>query len=136
MVDKEILGCCWLELPKTKWQLRVENSKNFAKMTRCQIEVDISWTDLLVHPPENEWSDVAGFRILSFDIECAGRKGVFPEPNIDPVIQIANVVQLHGSDENLICNIFTLKSCAPIGHAEVRITTGLIEIILKVLLGP
>ena len=31
-------------------------------------------------------------RILSFDIECAGRKGVFPEPEKDPVIQIANMV--------------------------------------------
>jgi len=32
------------------------------------------------------------FRILSFDIECAGRKGIFPEPEKDPVIQIANMV--------------------------------------------
>ena len=31
-------------------------------------------------------------RILSFDIECAGRKGIFPEPEKDPVIQIANMV--------------------------------------------
>ena len=37
---------------------------------------------------------VAPFRILSFDIECAGRKGIFPEPEHDSVIQIANMVSL------------------------------------------
>ena len=36
---------------------------------------------------------VAPLRILSFDIECAGRKGIFPEPEKDPVIQIANMVR-------------------------------------------
>ena len=43
--------------------------------TRCQLEVDISWEDLVSHVPEGEWSKVAPVRILSFDIECAGRKG-------------------------------------------------------------
>lgn len=32
---------------------------------------------------------MAPFRILSFDIECAGRKGHFPEPTQDPVIQVS-----------------------------------------------
>lgn len=39
---------------------------------------------------------MAPLRILSFDIECAGRKGIFPEPNVDPVIQIASVVKVQG----------------------------------------
>ena len=43
-----------------------------------------------------EWQRIAPFRILSFDIECAGRKGIFPEPEHDPVIQIANVVTVQG----------------------------------------
>ena len=34
------------------------------------------------------WSRMAPFRILSFDIECSGRKGHFPEPEHDPVIQV------------------------------------------------
>lgn len=45
--------------------------------------------------------------------------GIFPEAKVDPVIQIANVVRLHGLDENLTCVVFTLNTCAPIGHAEV-----------------
>lgn len=39
---------------------------------------------------------MAPLRVLSFDIECAGRKGIFPEANVDPVIQIASVVQVQG----------------------------------------
>ena len=39
---------------------------------------------------------MAPLRILSFDIECAGRKGIFPEANVDPVIQIANMVTRQG----------------------------------------
>lgn len=35
--------------------------------------------------------------MLSFDIECAGRKGIFPEPEVDPVIQIAAVVKILGT---------------------------------------
>lgn len=39
---------------------------------------------------------MASLRILSFDIECAGRKGIFPEAEQDPVIQIANMVTRNG----------------------------------------
>lgn len=39
-----------------------------------------------------EYSRLAPFRVLSVDIECAGRKGHFPEAKIDPVIQIASMV--------------------------------------------
>ena len=60
------------------------------KKTRCQIEVDVSWEDFVSHAPEGEWAEVAPFHILSFDIECAGRKGIFPEADKDPVIQVRN----------------------------------------------
>lgn len=48
------------------------------------------------HAPEANWSKIAPLRILSFDIECAGRKGVFPDASLDPVIQIANMVTRQG----------------------------------------
>jgi DNA polymerase elongation subunit (family B) len=57
--------------------------------------------------------------VLATDIECQGRKGHFPEPEKDPVIQISCVVQLQGSDEPLCQVIFTLNGCAPISGAEV-----------------
>lgn len=119
MVDTNILGCCWIELPPGKWYRRTKDSP-FSITSRCQIEIDVSWENFISHSPDGEWSSVANFRIHSFDIECAGRKGVFPEPNIDPVIQIANVIKLHGEEDIVARNIFTLKSCAAIGHAEVN----------------
>lgn len=48
----------------------------------------LRYSDLISHAPEGEFSKMAPFRILSFDIECAGRKGHFPEPKHDPVIQV------------------------------------------------
>ncbi|XP_018336700.1 DNA polymerase delta catalytic subunit isoform X2 [Agrilus planipennis] len=118
MVDTKVLGCTWIELPAGKWFRRTEHTERPIS-SACQIEGDIAWTDFIAHNPEGEWAKVAPFRILSFDIECAGRKGIFPEPNIDPVIQIANVIQLHGSKEPFHRNVFTLNTCAPISHAEV-----------------
>ena len=67
-----------------------ETNRGF--MTRSQIELDVSWEDFISHEPEGDWSTIAPFRILSFDIECAGRKGIFPEAEKDPVIQIANMI--------------------------------------------
>lgn len=41
----------------------------------CQYEVDVGWKDLISHPAEGDWQRIAPLRVLSFDIECAGRKG-------------------------------------------------------------
>uniref|UniRef100_A0A0A9YLY9 DNA polymerase n=1 Tax=Lygus hesperus TaxID=30085 RepID=A0A0A9YLY9_LYGHE len=121
MVDCGITGCNWIELPSKTWTRRTTNGAGGTQRitSRCQIEVDIAYNKLVSHEPEGEWAKVAPFRILSFDIECAGRKGVFPEPNQDPVIQIANMVVRQGQHEPFIRNIFTLKSCAPIVGIQV-----------------
>ena len=58
---------------------------------QCPIEISY-----LIFPRENR-AKIAPLRVLSFDIECAGRPGVFPEASIDPVIQIANVVTTYGN---------------------------------------
>ena len=65
-----------------------------APVSKAQIELDISWEDMFSHPAEGDWQKIAPLRILSFDIECAGRKGIFPEADKDRVIQIANMVLL------------------------------------------
>jgi DNA polymerase delta subunit 1 len=118
MVDSDIVGCNWIELPAGKWRLRPHSSDGIP-VTRCQIEVDIAWSDVISHAPEGEWADVAPFRILSFDIECAGRKGIFPEPDKDRVIQIANMVTLYGKTEPFVRNVMTLDTCASIVGNEV-----------------
>ena len=45
--------------------------------------------------------------------------GVFPEPDKDPVIQIANMVKKQGEAEPFIRNVFTLDTCAPVIGSQV-----------------
>ncbi|KAG9349935.1 hypothetical protein JZ751_026288 [Albula glossodonta] len=120
MVDSDVVGCCWIELPARKYRVRVERNTGEidphhpTKASLCQYEVDVGWTDLISHPAEGEWQRIAPLRVLSFDIECAGRKGVFPEAGVDPVIQIASMVQRQGEKEPFVRTVFTLQSCASI----------------------
>ncbi|XP_053671601.1 DNA polymerase delta catalytic subunit [Anopheles nili] len=118
MVDTGVVGCSWIELPAGSWHIR-KRGMSLAPETRCQIEVDVAFSAFIAHEPEGEWAKVAPFRILSFDIECAGRKGIFPEAQHDPVIQIANMVIRQGEQEPFLRNVFTLKSCGPIVGAQV-----------------
>lgn len=62
---------------------------------------------------------MASLRILSFDIECAGRKGISPEADCDPVIQIANIVTRYGEKKPFIRNVFCLGSTGSIVAPEV-----------------
>ncbi|XP_078587905.1 DNA polymerase delta catalytic subunit-like [Branchiostoma floridae x Branchiostoma japonicum] len=113
MVDTGVIGCNWIELPVGKYRLK-DQLKSLA-----QIEVDVSWEEFVSHPAEGEWLKIAPLRVLSFDIECAGRKGIFPEPEKDSVIQIANMVVRQGEREPFIRNVFTLNTCAPIVGSKV-----------------
>ena len=81
--------------------------------------MDISWEDFISHPAEGEWQKIAPLRILSFDIECQGRKGVFPQAEVDPVIQIANMVVNQGENDPFVRNVFTLNNCAAVVGSEV-----------------
>jgi len=120
MADAQIVGCNWLELPVGTWIPRSRDNKGFRGYTsRAQLEMDVAWDKVISHVPEGEWSTVAPLRILSFDIECAGRKGIFPEPQHDRVIQIANMVVRQGEREPFIRNVFTLGSCAQIVGSHV-----------------
>ncbi|KAH9286218.1 DNA polymerase delta catalytic subunit [Echinococcus granulosus] len=141
MVDINMTGCSWVELPAGRYLLRqksqiISPSKVLPKetsiaqptggflssvtgQTRCQLEVDIAWNDVTVYPTEGEWNKIAPIRILSFDIECAGRRGVFPVPEHDAVIQIANMVIRYGDSKPFIRNVFTLNTCAPIVGSRV-----------------
>ncbi|KAG5067189.1 hypothetical protein JHK86_010920 [Glycine max] len=107
MIDCNIVGGNWIEIPAGKYK------KTAKSLSYCQ------YSELISHAPEGEYSKMAPFRILSFDIECAGRKGHFPEPTHDPVIQIANLVTLQGEDQPFIRNVMTLKSCSPIVGVDV-----------------
>lgn len=77
------------------------------------------YRDLIAHHNDGEWAKMAPLRILSFDIECAGRKGVFPEANQDPVIQIANVVTRYGEQKPFVRNVFCLDTCSLIVNTQI-----------------
>eukprot|EP01116_Phalansterium_solitarium_P016227 TRINITY_DN3727_c0_g1_i5.p1 TRINITY_DN3727_c0_g1~~TRINITY_DN3727_c0_g1_i5.p1 ORF type:complete len:1091 (+),score=398.67 TRINITY_DN3727_c0_g1_i5:80-3274(+) len=115
MIDRAVVGCSWVEVAPGDYLIRPEAQRT----STCQLEIDVAYDSFISHEPVDEWSKLAPFRILSFDIECAGRKGVFPEPEHDPVIQIANLVTAHGSAQPFVRNVFTLKGCAPIVGVQV-----------------
>ncbi|KAK3378546.1 DNA polymerase family B-domain-containing protein [Podospora didyma] len=113
MVDCSIAGMSWVEAPANRYQLVNEKQSN------CQIEAQVSYRDLVAHKPVGEWSKMAPLRILSFDIECAGRKGIFPEATHDSVIQIANVVTRYGEKKPFVRNVFCLDTTSPIVATQI-----------------
>lgn len=115
MVDTKIVGCSWVRLPPGKYVFTNEKHRR----SLCQIEVDIRYSDIENLGYENEWAKVAPLRILSFDIECANRKGLFPDAKIDPVIQIANLVTILGESRPIARNLFSLGDCSNIADADV-----------------
>ncbi|RPA95975.1 hypothetical protein L873DRAFT_1812061 [Choiromyces venosus 120613-1] len=115
MVDTKISGMSWVEVPAGEYHL-VDRRE---KLSSCQIEAKVHVKDLIAHPSEGEYQKIAPLRILSFDIECAGRKGIFPEAHHDPVIQIANMVTRYGESKPFIKNVFTLGTCASIVNTQV-----------------
>jgi DNA polymerase delta subunit 1 len=105
----------WVEAPVSRYHMIPERDRQ----SNCQIEAHIHYRDLIAHPADGEWAKMAPLRILSFDIECAGRKGIFPEANQDPVIQIANVVTRYGEEKPFVRNVFCLDTCALIVNTQI-----------------
>ncbi|KAJ3576454.1 hypothetical protein NP233_g410 [Leucocoprinus birnbaumii] len=110
-----VVGMNWIEVPAGQYRLIQGQSKR----SNCQIELHMRYDAFISHPPEGAWQKIAPLRILSFDIECAGRKGIFPEAEKDPVIQIASMVTRNGEDKPFIRNIFTLNTCSHIVGSQV-----------------
>ncbi|KAF9974253.1 DNA-directed DNA polymerase delta [Actinomortierella ambigua] len=108
MIDCKVAGANWIELPAGSYSLRHDHNSN------AQINVEVAYDKMISHEPEGDWSKIAPLRIMSFDIECAGRKGVFPEAKIDPVIQIASMVTVQGESAPFIRNVMVLNTCAHI----------------------
>ncbi|ERF72347.1 DNA polymerase delta catalytic subunit [Endocarpon pusillum Z07020] len=115
MIDTGISGMSWVEVPPQKYTVMPQRDR----LSNCQIEAFVHYRDLIAHSNDGEWAKMAPLRILSFDIECAGRKGVFPEANQDPVIQIANVVTRYGESKPFIRNVFVLDTCSLIVNTQI-----------------
>ena len=108
MVDVNIVGMCWIELPANSYESSSQGSSH------CQLEVDVFYDQIISHP-SGQMASIAPLRILSFDIETTG---LSHETN--KVIQIASVVAVHGVTEPCARVVFTLKGCSPIVDVNVR----------------
>ncbi len=114
LVDHDIGGCNWMTVPGGSYILHTRQ-----KVTTAQLEFFVSAESITSHEAVGDRMKIAPFRILSIDIECQGRKGSFPEPQQDPVIQIACHCKQYGEENQVSRAIFTLNTCAPIASADV-----------------
>ncbi|KAH7318613.1 DNA polymerase delta, catalytic subunit [Stachybotrys elegans] len=115
MIDCKIQGMSWVEAPAAKYQLIPHEMRQ----SNCQIEAKVKYSDLIAHEPKGEWAKMAPLRVLSMDIECAGRKGIFPDADYDPVIQIANVVTKYGEKKPFVRNVFCLDTTSSITATQI-----------------
>jgi len=116
MVDNDIGGMSWIKINPKHYRLRDECDK----VSHCQIELDLMDYRKMVAVKFQDNSTIAPLRILSFDIEASTDGVKFPHPNRDPVIQIANIVKIHGEKEPMVRNVFTLGTCAQIVGTQVH----------------
>ena len=101
MVDKNIVGCGWLEL-RNAVLVKPQQMK-----TRCDLECSVTWTDLVSHPEEVENTP---FRILALDIECMSiNVNVFPTADKCPVIQVSTLGRIYGQPERDEKQVFCLQ---------------------------
>lgn len=126
MIDCNIVGGNWIEIPAGKYRKTAKSLSScqfefdclyplvlssyeefdyhffiwcfYLSILSLSLFISVRYSDLISHAPEGEFSKMAPFRILSFDIECAGRKGHFPEPTHDPVIQVLFQLSHYWSD--------------------------------------
>eukprot|EP01064_Diplonema_japonicum_P016355 TRINITY_DN24368_c0_g1_i1.p1 TRINITY_DN24368_c0_g1~~TRINITY_DN24368_c0_g1_i1.p1 ORF type:complete len:1051 (+),score=234.92 TRINITY_DN24368_c0_g1_i1:38-3190(+) len=109
MVDNHIGGSNWITCPAGSFTPHLGE-----KESRSQIELTIAFDKLVPHECTGDFMKIAPVRIMSFDIECEGRPGKFPEAEHDPVIQIAASVRMLQERESFVNVVFCLKETAPI----------------------
>ena len=64
MIDKSINGADWVECPAGAYSIRSDQNKT----SRCTIEADIDFDQLITHECTGLWQRIAPLRVLSFDI--------------------------------------------------------------------
>ena len=98
MIDNNIQGSDWIVVPKNTYSIRQPHKytqhahssafqpvdfiapvavENQMKISRCTIEIDVFYNQIQAQPCAGIYSSIAPLRILSFDIECQGRKGLY-----------------------------------------------------------
>lgn len=115
MIDKELKPCTWFRIPKGEYK-----RKGFgARESACKAEIIAGFESLHNLGHEGKYMKLPKIKTLSFDIECAGRPGIFPEPEKDPVIQIGIYVSVLGEEKPLGSVGLTLNTCKDIDQSIV-----------------
>lgn len=106
MVDRNMRGMGWIRATANKFRIAhgSDDGCNTSVSLHANYE-DLFGTEL----SDAQWKKVPPMRVLSFDIECTMRKGHFPEPEHDPVIQISNVTRIIGGTKEQQTDI--IKQC-------------------------
>lgn len=116
LIDHSLSGSSWMILRAgtyTRTQLQGDAESS------CQITVQCCHTAIQAQPSDGQYARIGPLRKLTFDIECQGRKGKFPEAEHDPVIQIGNHVTEYGTEKPLCKVIFCLHATNSIVGATV-----------------
>ena len=117
LVDQSLSGGGWVDVREGYYEKRASTSPE--RLSTAQLEIDVNYKYMM---PGREISAIAPLRILSFDIECWNQLGRgFPEPEKNPVIQIAAEVKVVGTGalETLVQVVWTLDSCGDIADTHV-----------------
>jgi len=118
MVDTGIAAFDWVRIPALKYSQMDDESVS------CNTQVTLeamSWDVVGPLLPTRKESS-KGIVMLSFDLECAGRHGFFPDPSLDPVIQIANYATILGQEVDPVLRtskpisyvLYQYNTCAPV----------------------
>jgi DNA polymerase delta subunit 1 len=114
MVDVGLGGCQWCKIEGG----RDDGMYGEEPRSSCHYENEIRVNDLNILSLD-EYADLGPLRVLSFDIEAAGRRGVFPDALLDPVIQIAVHFYVVGAEKKIPPILLSLKSCDDIEDVNV-----------------
>jgi DNA polymerase delta subunit 1 len=111
MVDTGLVGCQWVRVD-TLGECLSQDRRSSASCAHEWHVTEFVPEDL------DAVAELAPLRVLAFDLEAAGRRGVFPQAAHDPVIQIALYFEVGGValDPPVL---LSLKACDPIEGAEV-----------------
>lgn len=93
IIDKGTSGGGWLEIREDDDPTGVVCLKSQG-LTRCDHHYQVKKSHIFAL---SDRTDHAPITVFGFDIECAGRKGKFPEPEIDKVIQISCITKIYGA---------------------------------------
>lgn len=124
MLDRKVVGGGWCRINTDRYVVRGNDAD---RESRCTVEVDVDYRDLdgmsMDNPDDAIYFDrPSTFRILSYDLECAGKYGVFPNAAEDPIIQIGATTWTLGEEtpgSTVSKTIFVIGSCLPIPGVRV-----------------